>query len=210
MNHPFTCMIAGPTKAGKTTFVKNLVENCNHIINKPIHEILWFYSEDQPAYKQLAKRVTFIEGPPDLSLLKTTDGKNKLVILDDLMQDKKAVDDVIKLFSRGCHHWNVSLIHIVQNAFFHGLRTSRINSDYLVLFKNPADNLQISILARHLFPGQTKYFMESFKDATKKPHGYLMIDLTQYTPDEYRLKTDIFSQTPTIYVPQTYKYESVN
>ena len=105
------------------------------------------------------------------------------------------------LFTRGCHHWNISLIHIAQNAFYDGL-TSRINSDYLVLFKNPADNLQIRVLARQLFPGKIKYFLESFADATEQPHGYLMVDLTQYTRDNFRLKTDIFSKTPVLYVPE--------
>mgnify|MGYP006326341375 FL=1 len=139
--------------------------------------------------------------PPDLTVLKSFPDIKKLVILDDMMQISKANKDIITLFSRGCHHWNISLVHIVQNAFYEGLRTSRINSDYLVLFKNPADNLQIRILSRQLFPGKIQYFLDAFGDATQKPHGYLLVDLTQYTPDVYRLKTDIFSKTPVIYIP---------
>jgi RNA helicase len=201
MNHPFTCLIAGPTKAGKTTFVKKLIDNIGNIIDKPIHKILWFYTEDQPLYQTFKNNVQFIFGPPDINILKEADRSNQLVILDDLMQSKEANSDIISLFCRGCHHWNISLIHIVQNIFYEGLRTSRINSDYIVLFKNPADNLQVSILARQLFPGNKKYFLDSYRDATKTAHGYLMIDLTQYTPDDYRLKTDIFSETPTLYIP---------
>lgn len=201
MNHPFTCMVVGPTKAGKTVFVKNLIENIDRMILQDIDKVLWFYTEDQPAYKTLENKVVFNEGLPDLEQLKSMCDGNKLIVLDDLMQEAKGSASLLRLFTRGCHHWNVSVIQIVQNLFFEGLRTSRINTDYLVLFKNPADKLQASILARQLFPGNSKYFLDSYADATANPHGYLFVDLTQYTPDKYRLKTDIFSDTPTIYLP---------
>ena len=201
MNHPFTCLVVGPTKAGKTRFVKNLIQCRERMIDESIQQIWWFYMEDQPVYEDLKHIVTFVHGPPDLTVLKSFPDIKKLVILDDMMQISKANKDIITLFSRGCHHWNISLVHIVQNAFYEGLRTSRINSDYLVLFKNPADNLQIRILSRQLFPGKIQYFLDAFGDATQKPHGYLLVDLTQYTPDVYRLKTDIFSKTPVIYIP---------
>ena len=202
MNHPFTCLVVGPTKAGKTTFVKNIIQCRESVINKPIHKIWWFFMEDQPIYAELRDIVTFVFGPPDLKVLKSVRNINQLVILDDLMQVSKSNKDIVTLFSRGCHHWNISVVHIVQNAFYDGLRTSRINSDYLILFKNPADNLQVRILSRQLFPTKTKYFLEAFADATKEPHGYLMVDLTQYTPDDFRLKTNIFSNTPVLYLPE--------
>jgi len=63
------------------------------------------------------------------------------------MHETKGNDTLIKLFTRGCHHWNISVVQIVQNAFFEGLRTSRINTHYLVLFKNPADKLHPCIIA---------------------------------------------------------------
>jgi len=48
MNHPFTCMIIGPIKAGKTEFVKKLIENKDFMINQLIFKTMWFYTEDQP------------------------------------------------------------------------------------------------------------------------------------------------------------------
>ena len=44
-----------------------------------------------------------------------------------------------------------------------------------------------------MFPGQTKYFIESYNDATSKPFGYLLIDYKPETPDFLRLRTDILS-----------------
>lgn len=108
----------------------------------------------------------------------------------------------ITLTTRGCHHWNTSCIQIVQNLFFNG-RTSRINSQYIVLMKNPSDKLQVSTLARQIFPENQKYFKESYEDATREAHGYLMLDLSQNTPEHIRLRTNIFpDQQPTVvYTP---------
>lgn len=196
MEHPFTCIVAGPTKSGKTTFVKNLIES--HICTK-FRNIVWCYAEDQPLYKAFDRKVSFIKGLPNLTALKAKPGPT-LMILDDLMHETRHSSDLVTLFTRGCHHWNISVVHIVQNIFYNGLRTSRINTDYLVLFKNPADQLQAQNLARQLYPGNKKFFLEAYKDATKEPHGYLFIDLTQTANDEHRLKTNVFSGTPTAYV----------
>lgn len=201
MEHPFTCIISGPTKSGKTTFVKNLIENKERVIDTELFKIWWCYTEKQPLYNEM-RNVTFIEGIPPFDELRKHSPKPQLLILDDLMQETKRSPQLIKYFTRGCHHWNISIIHIVQNLFFEGLRTPRVNSDYIVLFKNPADQLQSQVLARQLYPSKTKYFLEAFTDATKNPHGYLFIDLTQYADDLHRLKTNVFHKTPVIYVPK--------
>jgi hypothetical protein len=201
MEHPFTCMVSGPTKAGKTLFVRRLIENEHKMIHPRIDKVWWYFSEDQPLYKNMRRNITFAQGVPDLDLIKSFSPRPQLIVLDDLMQEMKNSSKLVQLFTRGCHHWGVSVIHIVQNIFFEGLRTSRINTDYLILFKNPADQLQAQIIGRYLFPTKQKYFSESYLDATTPPHGYLFIDLTQKTDDKYRLKTDIFSNSPSCYIP---------
>ena len=103
-------------------------------------------------------------------------------------------DRVTKLFTKGSHHRNISVMYIVQNLFGKNKeqRTSSLNSHYLVVFKNPRDASQITHLAKQMYPGKLKYVQESFKDATSVPHGYLLLDLRQETPDHLRLRTDIF------------------
>jgi len=108
-----------------------------------------------------------------------------------MIEEMKSDSRLNELFTRGSHHWNLSIIHIVQNLFFNGIRTSRINAQYLILMKNPSDKLQIKNLGRQVFPG-SKHFEEAFVDATSRPFGYLLIDLTQTTPDNMRLRTNIF------------------
>ncbi len=203
--HPFTTIVSGPTKAGKTVWVKNLIMQSSEIIYPPPDEIYFCYSEWQPLYQQLAAfGVQFIYGLPDMTQLKAEPTKSKLLILDDLMQETKKDSKLIQLFTRGSHHWNLSVLHIVQNLFFEGLRTSRVNAQYLVLMKNPSDQLQTSTLAKQLFPKNTSYFMEAYKDACSFSYGYLFIDLCQDTPEHMRLLSNVFpGQLKNVYIPKS-------
>lgn len=197
--HPFFAVVSGPSQSGKSTFVKRLIENRAQLINPKPAGVVWCYSQQQPLYSSLRydPEITFMHGiPEDLSQL-----RNRLLIFDDLMTELKNNKDLVMLTTRGCHHLNISCIHIVQNLFC-GDRTSRINSQYITLMKNPSDQLQISNLAKQVFPKNTKYFHEAFEDACSSPHGYLLLDMHQHTPDNLRLRTNIFPGEATIvYTP---------
>ncbi len=201
---PFTAIVAGPTKAGKTVWVKNLIIHADSMIVPTPEEIYYCYTEWQPMYQELISRgVIMIEGLPDMAQLKKSITKPKLLILDDLMQEMKSDKKLVQLFTKGSHHWNLSVLHIVQNLFFDGLRTSRVNAQYLILMKNPSDQLQASTLAKQLYPGKTQFFMEAYKDACCESYSYLFVDLSQDTPENMRLQTNIFpGQLHTVYVPK--------
>ena len=82
----------------------------------------------------------------------------------------------------------------MQNIFPKGgeTRTISLNTQYQVLFKNPRDSLQVSILARQLLPSKSHYFIEAYRNATSHAFGYLFCDFTQETPDEVPYRTNIF------------------
>jgi hypothetical protein len=195
LQHPFSMVVAGPSKAGKTRFTFKLLRNINSMASEKPTEILWYYSEYQPGYRALLAEVPglrFIQGLPDADELRRDTSSPRLMVLDDLMTEMKSGDKMTNLFSRGVHHWNISLVSIVQNVFFGGLRTARINCHYMVLFKNPGDRSQVSTLARQLYPGTSRTFVDAFADATARPYSYLFVDLTQGCPDKFRLRTDVF------------------
>lgn len=198
----FFCTIVGPSRAGKSWFVKKLIERRREMISPFPTHVFWCYAEKQPLYESLSSdpQITFIEGFPDFSNI----SRGSLIVFDDLMIESKDQNNrrmLTSLATRGCHHWGISCIMLTQNAFF-GDRTSRINSQYMVLMKSPADKLQIATLARQLFPEDSKYFQQSYEDATRNPHGYLFIDLTQKCPDHARLRTQIFPGEQTVvYTP---------
>ena len=201
--HPFTAIVAGPTKAGKTVWVKNLIMNIHEMVSPVPTDIYFCYTEWQPQYQDLIKHdVHLIQGLPDIGALKENN-QTKFLVLDDLMQEMKNDKKLVQLFTRGSHHWNMSVLHIVQNLFFDGLRTSRVNAQYIILMKNPSDQLQASTLAKQLYPGKSKYFMEAYQDACSESHGYLFIDLSQDTPEQMRLQSHVFpGEMNCLYLPK--------
>ena len=124
LKHPFTAVVSAPTKAGKTEWVKNLVLNAEKMISPTPQLIYWSYSEWQPAYSELQSSnadIHFCQGFPDLGELKANLEVPKFLILDDQMQEMKRDKRLVQLFTKGSHHYNISVIHIVQNLFFEGM-----------------------------------------------------------------------------------------
>ena len=70
-----------------------------------------------------------------------------------------------------------------------------LNSQYLVLFNNPRDQQQITVLARQMYPGQSEQFLNTYRMATSKPFGYLLIDLKPDTSNDKRPWPNVFHQT---------------
>jgi hypothetical protein len=106
------------------------------------------------------------------------------------MKDATKNAEVCELFTEGSHHCNLSVICLLQNLYYKGKenRTMNLNSQYLVLFKNPRDQQQVAILARQMYPYAYNEFLDKYKAAVKKPYGYLLVDLKQETLDCQRLK----------------------
>ena len=71
------------------------------------------------------------------------------------------------------------------------MKTTNLNSHYLVLFKNPRDKGQAGILARQMFPSKWKAFLSAVEDAHHNPYSYLVVDLRPETPDQIRIRSDI-------------------
>ena len=57
-------------------------------------------------------------------------------------------------------------------------------------------------LAQEVFPTKVKFFIDSFREATKNDHGYLFLDLDPLTPHPLRVRTSIFkSDEVVIFAP---------
>ena len=194
LEHPFSMILSGPSQSGKTVFCKKLLEHLEQLSTIAPKEIYWYYGEYQPVYQEIAQqneKIRFICGEPNLAQLQENCHNPRLIIMDDLMSSIKK-ESAIQIFTQGVHHWNMSVVFIMQNLFFSGQRTARINTKYLVLFKNPADRSQVSTLARQMYPGNAKKMVEAYTDATKQKYTYLFVDLSQGCPEELRLRTNIF------------------
>lgn len=200
--HPFGALISGPSGSGKSVFVKKFVTNLERMCSEKIDRVILYYSEWQPIYTQLgASNIEFKEGLPQNSDF-YDDPRAKLVIIDDLMSESSG-KTITNLYTKGSHHRNLSVIFITQNLFHQGLREVSLNSNYIVVFKNPRDKAQIRYFARQICPEDPLYVQEAWLDATSKPFGYLLFDLKQTTPDNCRLRTNIFPEDKhhVVYLP---------
>lgn len=196
--HPFSAIVAGPSGCGKSQFVSKFIKHITKMCDTPFAHINWHYGSGGGGGDSSNANITQIEGLPNLE---DFDGKEPiLVIIDDMMRE--ADTRVVDLFTKGCHHRNISVFFITQNLFHQGRgqRDISLNAHYIVCFKNPRDRVQIRYLARQIYPDSPKFIEESYADATKNPHGYLLIDLKQSTLEDMRVRSCIFPDDSTNYV----------
>lgn len=151
--------------------------------------------------------IAFHEGLPDREQIENS--QDSIIILDDLMTSID--EEVLNLFIRNSHHLKISVVLLVHNIFYGGnkfFRTISLNSQIIILMKNPRDKRQISTLSSQLFPENAGFLREAYIDATKEPFSYLLIDITQQCHEKLRVRANIFpDEKPRniIYLPLTSK-----
>ena len=204
--HPFTALVAGPTGAGKSELLKSIVRYADQLISPPPTRIIWCYAESQSSLLGLQAKVPHLQLTGNLSQINELQPDERtLIIIDDWMSEISSNSRVSELFYRGSHHRNLSVFLLLQNLFHRGsvMRDIHLNTQYLILFKNPRDTGQIKTLARQMFPRHPKYLTEAYDDATREPFGYLIVDLKPQTQDDRRLSSKILPlETKWIYVPR--------
>jgi hypothetical protein len=212
---PFTCMLAGPTGSGKTVLTRDILKDFEHLMhpNVDILKVLWCYGIYQPLYNvSISDKVICKYNAGLGSEQEILADKPHIIVIDDLMNQLGSDPALADLFTKGSHHHNISVIFITQNMFHKGnqMRNISLNCHYYIFLKNPRDKTQIQYFARQIYPNKSKFLINAYEDATSVPHGYLKLDLTQSTPDNYRVRTRITSKevadlgvnfSPIIYIP---------
>ena len=156
------------------------------MIDSPPNTIYYCYGEWQKSFENISN-VNFISRfDPEMVAKENLENKGHvLLILDDLMDciDEKTL---LNLYTKYSHHRNISPVLLLQNLYHKGLKNLRdvsLNTMYNIILKSPHDRSSISTLASQMYPRQTKYFLESYEDATKEPYSYLFVDSRPTTPD---------------------------
>lgn len=183
-------VVSGPTRCGKSTFVHALLNDKTMFDSLP-DKIYWFYGQATDDLK--AKDYIIKEGLPDSF---SDIPSNSVIVLDDLMDEAKDHPGVTNLFTKLVHHRNLFVINITQNFFLrtNATRTRRLNSQYLVIFKNPSDATQIAVIGRQMYPKNSNFLSDVYTEVTKQPHGYVFIDLRQETDDALRIRTHMLKR----------------
>ena len=197
--------VSGATCSGKTSWVHRLLRHKDVMFEKAPEKVLYCYGIFQPLFDVMEKElpfVTFHQGLPseeDLTALSDEKACN-ILILDDLMENVTSSAEMESLFVKGMHHRHLSVLYLNQNLYCKGKhsRTINLNTHVLVLMKNPRDVSQLQCLARQAFLGKGSFIMEAFKDATREPYGYLIIDFSPSGKEEYRVRSNVFPGEDTI------------
>lgn len=194
--HPCRIQVSGPSGSGKTNWLLNLVLHPD----SPWDCVYLFYAQHQHKYEVMAeenkKRIESgkghafalyaYEGLPEGEELdrykamleeNAEEGCQQLLIFDDLMAECARNPFVTNLAVAGVHHLNLSTCYLTQNIFLQGQgRTQRLQLDYLVLYDFPVDRTAIRTVMQQVAPGKVQEAMEAFRQATEKPHSFLMLD----------------------------------
>ena len=164
LKHPFSMLVPGGRGVGKIEFTKKLLKS--RLIAPPTERIVWCYAKhQQDLFEKLMKmNLEYVEGIPGELDKYLKKNKRNVIILDDLMDEASKNLKVTQLFTRG-RHGNLSVIYLTQNLFHKNQRTLSLNSEYIVIFKNPRDNSQFTTIVRQIRPDKVKFLMWAYKDA---------------------------------------------
>ena len=84
--------------------------------------------------------------------------------------------------------------------FHKNQRDLSLNSDYMVIFKNPRDNSQFATMAKQIRLDKDKFLIWAYKDSTSSPHLHLMLDLKPDTEERIRMRRNILEDPQHVYI----------
>ena len=115
--------------------------------------------------------------------------------LHDLLNDVYS-EQVCDFITKG----SIRVILITQSLFHQGrfCKDISLNAKYLVLLKNVREKNQFMYLARQVYSENSASLYKAYLDATQRPKGYLLLDLSQDTDDRLRFRTNTFPTEQTI------------
>lgn len=209
LQHPFNCVMSGPSSSGKTTLLTRILLGGSKVTTVKFDRIVYCYGEFLPeTFKTLKKsglKIEFVEGLPSEGKFEPFNRlQNNCLILDDLMQECAESKLICDFFTRSAHHRNISVFLLTQNLFQKGKYSTTIlrNASYVILFKSPRDIGQI-----RAFASQTpnpKALLKSYEHISHKARGYLLVDCTQNINDRFRYRTNILpGEELNVFVPKS-------
>lgn len=198
---PFSCLIVGASFSGKSQLAAAIILNQEKCIDKKFDKVFYCCKYEEAIPKSIRKIVTFHEGLPDGELIRNDARDNVLICCDDLFSSALQSEIISNLFISG-RHINISIILIVHNLFanYRKAREITLNTSYIIIFKAVRDLSQIKVLARQVMPSHAKQFVELYIQHVRNPYSYLLLDFRQSTPDAARIRSNILSDFPEVFI----------
>ena len=103
----------------------------------PPQKILLCYDVWQPAYDQMQNLdgINFIQGVPTGEYLNMIDSSFH-TLLYDLQHDIAKNKSCEKLLTQLSHHANITVIYVLQNLYYPGIKILTLSTHYNILFQN--------------------------------------------------------------------------
>ena len=201
----FKLFVSGPSRCGKTFFISELLENIETFAKDPPETILYIYKICQTKFDEMKSVVDgFIEDNENVvqQIKQLALGQKIFLIFDDLINSKSLMD-IATLFTVDGRHMNMSMAFLTQRMFVNNEHFRQIsqNCDYFCIFKNPRNSSEIRTLAQQLTPGSLS-LIEIYKEATKNPFSYLLINLTQECDPSVKYLSHVFNENHSLKVYQ--------
>jgi hypothetical protein len=117
-----------------------------------------------------------------------------LLIIDDSMLDAQIMKRAAEISIRDIHHTSSNLIVIVQRLYVNdaNYRILFDQATHVILFKIVKGHFTLSRFVADIFPLKLRdYFWDSYNEATSKPFGYILVDITGNSPINACLYTNI-------------------
>lgn len=206
--HPVTIVVAGATKAGKSSFIEKLLKAKEQVFDIPPQKILYCYGAYDRRYLDLMKHVPNLElfhGLPTEYIENPEASVPSLIVLDDLIESSAQSKLIAKLFMQTSHHNNLSVILVTQNIFYQGSQFRNImkNAGVIILMNSLRDRYAIQILSRQIFPKTPNLIYDAYEDAMKERYGYLVLNLDAGTDERLRVTKGILPEEEiVIYLPK--------
>ncbi|EFO99353.1 hypothetical protein CRE_20583 [Caenorhabditis remanei] len=199
---PSQTTIIGATQSGKTTLLRNILENGN--FDEPIDNIFWFCGIKTPSIPTHLPNLQVYEGLPDVELLKECKNQRNIVVCDDLMTEfgksKESLNLLNTLFTVYAHHLNCAVFNLVQSAFALPPIT-RNNSTYIILMKSLSDAAQTKQLLMQQFGDGWRNAFAAYKECMARPFSCMMINNDPASHPHMRILTNILDEYPVSYDP---------
>ena len=195
LKNNFKLFLSGPSGCGKTTLMVDLIKNMNKIAVHPPKIVVYYFKTWQSKFDMLKNEygVTFMEdNEAMIEQLKRLQSP-ALVIFDDMINSDN-LRHIAQLFTVYGRHLDLSLAFLSQRLFNNNefFRQISQNSDYLAVFKNPRNSMDIRILGGQMTQ-KSDGLIRVYKKATVKPYSYLFINLTQEAIPQLMFVSDLFS-----------------
>lgn len=206
---PCGILLYGNPMSGKSTLIKNFIDQRQRVFDAKLDYVVYFYGEKSKTVQDLEEQeqyhgfVKTVENLPDDPSEYIQKNKKGLLIFDDLMEEIVNSKSMVDLVTKKCQHQSASWIVTFQNAFHRGSERLSITraAQYIVIFDSPLDKSVPLILANRIMPENRKAFLDIFREATKAPYHYLFCDGRQGTPNDARLRGNLFDLYQIAYVP---------